>query len=103
MGKIVRQFIPPTDVSGCNGVEASSDRPIGAHDVHLSLALECGMRPSGKWPRSPQQGLQALVEPQLRIVMVLDHNSPTACMERRLVVFTVPLERRPKKNMGFTT
>ena len=65
MGKIVRQFIPPTDVSGCNGVEASSDRPIGAHDVHLSLALECGMRPSGKWPRSPQQGLLALVEPQV--------------------------------------
>ena len=33
---------------------------------------------------------------QLRIVMVLDQNSPTACMERRPVVFTVPLERRPK-------
>ena len=34
---------------------------------------------------------------QLRIVMVLDQNSPTACMERRPVVFTVPLERRLKK------
>ena len=37
---------------------------------------------------------------QLRIVMVLDQNSPTACMERRPVVFTVPLERRPKKTWG---
>ena len=32
--------------------------------------------------------------------MVLDQNSPTACMERRPVVFTVPLERRPKKTWG---
>jgi hypothetical protein len=38
---------------------------------------------------------------QLRIVMVLDQNSPTACMERRPVVFTVPLERRPKKHGGY--
>ena len=37
---------------------------------------------------------------QLRIVMVLDQNSPTACMERRPVVFTVPLERRLKKIWG---
>ena len=32
--------------------------------------------------------------------MVLDQNGPTACMERRPVVFTVPLERRPKKTWG---
>jgi hypothetical protein len=37
---------------------------------------------------------------QLRIVMMLDQNSPTACIERRPVVFTVPLERRPKKPWG---
>ena len=37
---------------------------------------------------------------QLRIMMVLDQNSPTACMERRPVVFTVSLERRPKKTWG---
>ena len=33
-------------------------------------------------------------------VEVLDQNSLTACMERRPVVFTVPLERRPKKTWG---
>jgi len=33
-------------------------------------------------------------------VMVLDQNSPTACIERRPVVFTVPLERRLKKIWG---
>ena len=37
---------------------------------------------------------------QLRIVMVLDQNSPTACMERRPVVITMPLERRPKNTWG---
>ena len=62
--------------------------------------LLCSLRALSASPnRSPCRNDPA----QLRIVMVLDHNSPTACMERRLVVFTVPLERRPKKNMGFTT
>ena len=37
---------------------------------------------------------------QLRIVMVLDQNSPTVCMERRPVVFMMPLERRSKKMWG---
>ena len=46
--------------------------------------------------RSPRSNYPA----QLRIVMMLDQNSPTACMELRPVVFTVPLERRPKKHGG---
>ena len=51
--------------------------------------------------REPEPGTICSNYPaQLRIVMVLDQNSPTACMERRPVVFTVPLERRPKKTWG---
>jgi hypothetical protein len=37
---------------------------------------------------------------QLRIVMVLDQNSPVACMERRPVAFTVHLESRPTRIWG---
>ncbi len=37
---------------------------------------------------------------RLRIVMVLDQNRPTTCMERRPVVFTIPIERRLKKTWG---
>ena len=57
-------------------------------DIGPTIQLSCPSMPF-LYPEAGESG-----------PMVLDQNSPTACMERRPVVFTVPLERRPKKTWG---
>ena len=78
---------------------SSAIQPLAMLEPKYSMVprLLCSLRALSVSPnRSPCSNYPA----QLRIVMVLDQNSPTACMERRPVVFTVPLERRPKKTWG---
>jgi hypothetical protein len=78
----------------CNLVPSSAILPLTILEPKYSMVprLLCSLLALRASPnRSPCSNDPA----QLRIVMVLDQNSPTACMERRPVVFTVPLERRP--------
>ena len=76
-------------------VPSSAILPLAMLEPKYSMVprLLCSLRALRE---SPNRSLSSNDPAQLRIVMVLDQNSPTACMERRPVVFTMPLERRPK-------